>query len=85
MAKDSLLQLSAAGILKISTPQGGVSVRLDHIGLWVVGAMIKATVGDASKADLRLADHAAALPVEQWPPVVKRVHNRVRVSRDGSK
>lgn len=79
MTKDATLQLSAAGTLKVDTPDGCVSVRLDHVGLQVVGAMIKAIIGDATQKDLKLAQWAQGLPVESWPPVAKRAQPTVRV------
>lgn len=79
MAKDSILQLTAAGTLKVSTPDGSVSVRLDHVGLQIVAAMIRAILGDPTVKDLRLAAHAGYLPVEASPPAAKRAQRNVQV------
>lgn len=79
MAKDSLLEFSPAGTLRISTPQGTACVRLDHLAVQILGAMARAITADATKADLRLADHAQALPCEMWPQIVKRASSTVRV------
>lgn len=80
---DSLLSLSPSGVLKLSTPDATVSVRLDRIGMQVVAALCEATFGGPNTKTLRLASHAECLPVESWPPVVKRVRPKVRVVRLG--
>ena len=69
MTIDSILILSPGGVLKLSTPDTTASVRLDRIGLQVLGAMCKAIVGDPTTKELRLALDAECLPVERWPPV----------------
>ena len=78
MVNDSIFSLTAAGVVKITTPQGEACVRLGRVGLQILESMLRAIAGNATAKDLQLAQWARGVPVESWPPVAKRAQPTVQ-------